>query len=107
MSSWAFWAGFLSNASEVHVNSYPLHPLLSHDHYIYHNEKQRLYFGKFNQTKYDIHYQLDLKNRSAISHRRMEMQGQGEVRRSVLSAAEEDYREYLAQLYQQPPRVFV
>ncbi|RYG63672.1 hypothetical protein EON64_15445, partial [archaeon] len=64
LSSWGFWAGFLSNADEIHVNAPPLHPLIesaTRQHvYVYHNEKLRLFFGRFNQSAYDIEYRVDL-----------------------------------------------
>ena len=37
LSSWAFWGGFLSNASEIHVNAPPHNQVLPGLHqYIYH-----------------------------------------------------------------------
>lgn len=59
-SSWAFWAGFLSNASEVHVNAPPLHPLMPDLawKYIYHNQKRREYFGKYNISTGQIEYKI-------------------------------------------------
>eukprot|EP01040_Poterioochromonas_malhamensis_P010642 gene10640-11588_t len=46
LSSWAFWAGLLSNASEIHVNSPPLHPLMdTRPQYIYHSDRGNAYFG--------------------------------------------------------------
>jgi len=49
VSSWAFWAGILSNATEVHVNAPPVHPLMPDDPvYTYHNEAGKQYFGKYN-----------------------------------------------------------
>ena len=63
-SSWAFWGGYLSNASEVHVNAPPLHPAMpGHDQYIYHNEKQRTYFGRFSSTSGRIEYNSTLRRR--------------------------------------------
>ena len=62
VSSWAFWGGFLSNASEIHVNAPPHHQLMTgHPQYFYHDEGKRKYFGH-QSTKYefDIDYDLDL-----------------------------------------------
>lgn len=56
MSSWAFWAGFLSNASEIHVNAPPIHPLMTEGNYIYHHEKAKLFFGRYNSSTGDIDY---------------------------------------------------
>lgn len=66
-SSWAFWAGFLSNASEVHVNAPPLHQVLPASNYIYHHEKARLYYGRFNHTSGDIDYAIDVNAREAAA----------------------------------------
>jgi len=67
VSSWAFWSGLFSNATEVHVNGPPHHSSMgaSMSHYIYHLEKAKLYFGRFNTTTNDIEYELDL---SKITH---------------------------------------
>jgi hypothetical protein len=66
VSSWAFWAGMLSNASEIHVNSPPRHPLLPDmPHYIYHDDRAKKYFGKFDTKEMDIIYGLDLNNPGA------------------------------------------
>lgn len=59
LSSWAFWAGMFSNATEIHVNAPPLHPLMPHNsQYIYHDEKNRMYFGKYNASANDIEYEI-------------------------------------------------
>ena len=63
VSSWAFWGGFLSNATEIHVNAPPHHQLMSGRlEYVYHHEKDRKFFGR-QSTKYefDIDYEIDLK----------------------------------------------
>ena len=66
VSSWAYWGGVFSNATEIHVNAPPRHPLMEYngDLYIYHDEKSRLYHGKFNLTEYDLVYQVDLNKRT-------------------------------------------
>ena len=63
VSSWAFWGGFLSNATEIHVNAPPHHQLMSgRPEYIYHHEKDRTFFGKQStKYEYDIDYEIDLK----------------------------------------------
>lgn len=68
MSSWAFWAGLLSNASEIHVNGQPFHPNMGSKmpQYIYHLERQKLYYGRFNTTTNDIEYEIDL-NKISLS----------------------------------------
>jgi hypothetical protein len=59
VSSWAFWAGMLSNATEIHVNGPPHHPMMpTFPNYIYHDEKHRLFFGRFNASSYDVDYTL-------------------------------------------------
>ena len=61
VSSWAYWAGMLSNATEIHVNGPPHHPMMpSFANYIYHNEKARLFYGKYNQSSYDIDYAMEI-----------------------------------------------
>lgn len=61
VSSWAFWAGVLSNATEIHVNSPPKHQLMpaAADQYHYHDEKELKFFGKFNVKEGDIIYTVD------------------------------------------------
>lgn len=60
LSSWAFWAGLLSNASEIHVNTPPLHPLMNNmDRYTYHDEKKKQFFGKYNASLNDIIYAIE------------------------------------------------
>ena len=55
-SSWAVWAGILSNATEIHVDIPLIHPIVNNNNnnndnhnnnpsYIYHNERDGLYFG--------------------------------------------------------------
>lgn len=49
----------LSNATEIHVNAPPYHPLMPHnDQYIYHDETSRMYFGRYNITANDIEYAI-------------------------------------------------
>ena len=62
VSSWAYWGGVLSSATEIHVNAPPKHPLMEYNGalYVYHDEKARQYFGKFNLTEYDLVYSLGL-----------------------------------------------
>jgi hypothetical protein len=62
VSSWAYWGGVFSNATEIHVNAPPKHPLMEYNDnlYIYHDEKARLYYGKFNLTAYDLVYKVNL-----------------------------------------------
>eukprot|EP01039_Chlorochromonas_danica_P005709 gene5709-6293_t len=76
VSSWAFWAGFLSNASEIHVNAPPLHAVMAQGddpgRYIYHSERARLYHGRYNTSSGDIDYGLDLsKEASPATARRL------------------------------------
>jgi len=60
VSSWAFWGGLLSNASEIHVNAPPHHSVMYGLHqYTYHNEKTREYFGKYHAKKNDIIYSVN------------------------------------------------
>jgi hypothetical protein len=61
VSSWAFWAGVLSNATEIHVNSPPKHQLMpaSAQQYIYHDEKEKKFFGRFDKKEGDIIYTVD------------------------------------------------
>lgn len=60
VSSWAFWAGLFSNASEIHVNAPPHHPLMADmAHYIYHSEKGKRYFGRYNNVSRDIYYAIE------------------------------------------------
>ncbi len=67
VSSWAFWGGVLSDAAEIHVNAPPHHPLMEYNGklYVYHDEKARTYFGRFNLTEYDLVYSLDLNKMSS------------------------------------------
>lgn len=59
LSSWAFWAGLLSNATEIHVNAPPLHPVMhANPQYIYHSDKTRHYFGRYNASQNDIVYDV-------------------------------------------------
>ncbi len=62
VSSWAYWGGVFSDATEIHVNAPPKHPLMEYNGnlYKYHDEKNRLYFGTFNLTEYDLVYKVDL-----------------------------------------------
>lgn len=60
VSSWAFWSGLFSNASEIHVNAPPHHPLMADmTHYIYHSEKGKKYFGRYNNITHDIYYEIE------------------------------------------------
>jgi len=60
VSSWAFWSGLFSNATEIHVNAPPHHPLMADmTHYIYHSEKGKKYFGRFNNVSRDIYYNIE------------------------------------------------
>jgi len=57
VSSWAFWGGMLSNATEIHVNAPPFHAVMyGMNRYTYHNEKTKEYFGKYDAKKNDIIY---------------------------------------------------
>jgi hypothetical protein len=59
LSSWAFWAGLLSNATEIHVNSPPHHPVMPHrPQYIYHSDRWNAYFGRYNSSLNDIEYAI-------------------------------------------------
>jgi hypothetical protein len=59
LSSWAYWAGLFSNASEIHVNSPPLHPIMyTRSQYIYHAERGNAFFGIYNRTLNDIEYAI-------------------------------------------------
>jgi hypothetical protein len=59
LSSWAFWAGLLSNATEIHVNSPGLHPLMDNrPQYIYHSDRGGAFFGIYNKTINDIEYAI-------------------------------------------------
>ena len=62
VSSWAFWGGFLSNATEIHVNAPPHHQLMSGlPQYIYHNEGKKTYFGRQSKKyEFDIDYEITL-----------------------------------------------
>ena len=67
VSSWAFWAGVFSNASEIHVNAYPHHQIMySEPQYIYHDEKNKQFFGRWNASANDIQFALDTK--AAATH---------------------------------------
>lgn len=60
VSSWAFWSGLFSNATEIHVNAPPHHPLMADmAHYIYHSEKSKKYFGRYNNVTHDIYYDIE------------------------------------------------
>mmetsp|Transcript_19155 Transcript_19155/g.26378 ORF Transcript_19155/g.26378 Transcript_19155/m.26378 type:complete len:426 (+) Transcript_19155:24-1301(+) len=67
VSSWAHWAGLLSNASEIHVNAPPHHAIMEDmPQYIYHSEKTNKYFGRFDNKTRDVEFeankQYDVKN---------------------------------------------
>jgi hypothetical protein len=71
VSSWAYWAGLFSDAVEIHVNAPPHHPVMSAmAHYVYHDEKNKNYYGKFNTTEGDIVYQLIKPNATEFHRRR-------------------------------------
>ena len=71
VSSWAYWAGLFSDAIEIHVNAPPHHPVMAAmPHYVYHDEKNKNYFGKFNATEGDIVYQLIKPNATEFHRRR-------------------------------------
>lgn len=60
VSSWAYWAGLLSNATEIHVNGPPYHPMMAGMmQYIYHDQKKRLFFGRFNNKTNDIDFEMN------------------------------------------------
>lgn len=57
VSSWAQWAGMLSKAEEIHVNAPPYHPSMSTmPQYIYHNEKKKTYFGRYDNKTRDVEF---------------------------------------------------
>jgi hypothetical protein len=61
MSSWAFWGGLLSNATEIHVNAPPHHQLMqSSPQYIYHSEQKKTYFGRYDEKENDIVFKVIL-----------------------------------------------
>ena len=62
VSSWAFWAGMLSSAEEIHVNGPPLHKSMGLEnlHYIYHNEKSGKYFGRVNNVTKSVEYTIEI-----------------------------------------------
>jgi hypothetical protein len=64
-SSWAFWAGVLSNATEIHVDpTYHKGMGIAHPQYVYHNYRRALYYGKYQRTvgdEVDILYQHNLR----------------------------------------------
>lgn len=45
-STWAFWAGLLSEATEVHVDAATHKPMLGMPRYVYHHEGKQSYFGR-------------------------------------------------------------
>jgi hypothetical protein len=60
VSSWAYWAGLLSNASEIHVNYQPYHPTMGNMmQYIYHDQKKRLFFGRWNNKTNDVDFAMN------------------------------------------------
>ena len=62
-STWAYWAGLLSRAREIHVDTDhselmgPRRP-----QYVYHNERLGLYFGRYNAAGDDVDYKYDYRN---------------------------------------------
>lgn len=62
LSSWAFWAGLLSNATEIHVNAPPHHPVMNNrPQYIYHSDRSKSYFGIYNSSLNDIEFAISEK----------------------------------------------
>ena len=45
-STWAFWAGLLSDASEVHVDASSHRLMPDMPQYVYHDEEKKAYYGK-------------------------------------------------------------
>jgi len=71
VSSWAYWAGLLSNATEIHVNGPPHHPMMSAmPQYVYHLEKQRKFFGRFSNVTNDIEYTMDIAKDPTLGHKK-------------------------------------
>ena len=69
-SSWATWAGMLSNATEVHLNAPPISPVMpSFPQFVYHSEGKKLYFGHWNQTSRQLEYQYDDNNNTHVLQR--------------------------------------
>jgi len=63
VSSWAFWGGMFSNATEIHVNAPPHHSVMyGQNQYIYHNEKTKEFFGSYSAKENDIIYRTNLTN---------------------------------------------
>jgi hypothetical protein len=61
VSSWAYWAGLLSNATEIHVNGPPHHPMMAGMmQYVYHDQKKRLFFGRYNNKTNDIDFEMNV-----------------------------------------------
>lgn len=59
VSSWAQWAGLLSNATEIHVNMPPHHPIMPDmPQFIYHNEKTKQFFGRYSNVTMDVEFDL-------------------------------------------------
>ena len=48
-STYSYWAGFFSNATEIHVDV-RYHGVLEDKRYVYHDEKSRVYFGKYSNN---------------------------------------------------------
>jgi len=61
-SSWGFWGGFLSTATEIHVGNPPHHRLMPQDlhTYYYHDPFQRLFWGRYDPVTKLIRYEIDL-----------------------------------------------
>ena len=67
VSSWAQWAGLLSNANEIHVNAPPVHPMMpGMSQYIYHNEKKKLFFGKYSNSTKDVEFEWRPPNKTTL-----------------------------------------
>lgn len=59
-STWAFWAGTLSNASEIHVDSSHFAEMGSaRSQFVYHNERLQLHFGRYHGD--ELNYALDFR----------------------------------------------
>ncbi len=76
-SSWGFWGGFLSNASEIHVN-HVLHPYITGEGektYFYHSESKMRYFGQNDQNgkfKYAVNL-YEIKKREELEEKEKQL----------------------------------
>ena len=55
-SSWAIWAGALSNAVEIHTNIGPRFSLIHDPTYIYHDEATGNYWGSYSKKLNRLQY---------------------------------------------------